>query len=45
MGDVGSTSGIDNNSDGKHTHAKAGFSIYNIADTNTDVDADDMTGT
>lgn len=34
-------SGINNNADGKNAYTKAGFSIYNIAGTNTDVKAVD----
>ena len=44
-GDGGGTGGADNNTNGKNAHAKAGFSIYNIAGANTDADAGDTTGT
>lgn len=33
-GNVNGTGGADNNSNGKNTHVKAGFSIYNIASPN-----------
>ena len=45
MGDGGGSGGMDNNTDGKNAHAKAGFSTYKIADANTDVDASDTTST
>lgn len=31
--------GVDNNTHNKNVYVKAGFSIYNIADTNTDIGA------
>ena len=44
-GDSGGTGGADDNTVGKKTHAKAGFSSYNVAGGNTDADAGDTTGT
>ena len=44
-GDNSGTGSADNNTDGKNTHAKAGFNTYNIASINTNADAGDMTGT
>ena len=43
--DDGSTGGVDNNSNGKNGHAKAGFSTYNFAGVNTNIDVGDITGT
>ena len=45
IGDGDGTGSVDNKTDGKNAHAKAGFSTYNVAGANTDADVGDTIDT